>query len=464
MPVFGGLKGLVHVSRRVVRLGDQALSKPFLALLLGAGAILLSGCGASLSTRNAVPDAATQARAEITGITAPNVRFWGDLVPENPRAAIAKFMASGAPRLATNPRLVNGRPVVEVLALSGGGGDGAFGAGLLSGWSQRGDRPQFEVVTGVSAGAIIAPFAFLGPKYDAQLREVWTKYETKDLAVFRGVSSLFNADSLVDTTKLAELIASYLTRDVLDEIAREYRRGRILLVLTTNLDAQRPVVWNLGALASIRSARAANLFHKVILASAAIPGAFPPVNIEVTINGKAYDELHVDGGTTREVFISPLQVPLRQFDVFYKRPPIRKIYVVKNGRGRPRFAQVEQRTLPIAGRAISTLIHNQNAGEVYRIYRRSLDAGAEFYFTSIPATFPFKAVEVFDPDYQRKLFEAGVALGKSGRAWRRKPIDLTPSSKLPQQVELRPVKPSRAQGGEAIGSNTLFAGMDLLGQ
>ncbi len=170
--------------------------------------------------------------------------------------------------------MIDGRAQIDVLALSGGGSDGAFGAGVLTGWTARGDRPEFEHVTGVSAGSIIAPFAFLGPKYDAQMREIWTDYNTDQLVVPQIVSGLLGGDALVDTSPLRKLVAKYVDRDFLKAVAREYERGRLLTVGTTNLDAKRPVVWNMGAIARhYDDPEAVQLFRDVIIASAAIPAS-----------------------------------------------------------------------------------------------------------------------------------------------------------------------------------------------
>jgi predicted patatin/cPLA2 family phospholipase len=367
-----------------MRLGEQRWL-PFFAGLFAVAAGL-AGCAGMVAQREPLPSGLAQSRAVVPGLS--TVRFWADETPANPTAAFRKIQPT-LPRLAANAQRRGGRPVVDILALSGGGGDGAFGAGVLAGWTKRGDRPEFEVVTGVSAGAIIAPLAFLGPDYDDELKEVWTKYQTTDLVQINGLQGVLGGDALVDTSKLAELIAQYLSPAVMAEIAREYERGRILMVLTTNLDAQRPVVWNLGELARSRHPDAHRLFHKIIRASAAILGALSPVNIPVVVDGKTYDELHVDGGTTREVFISPIEVPLKALDQLYDRPPIRRIWLIKNMREQPIYQPVTQQTLPIAGRAISTLIHNQSAGEIYRIYRRALDAGAEFRMLAIPADFKY---------------------------------------------------------------------------
>lgn len=387
-------------------------------LLLACLMPALAGCAASALPRNGISDPAIASRAEVPGLS--GVRYWADDIPKDTAAEIRRRLPD-FPRLAQDAELRNGRPLVQVLALSGGGADGAFGAGVLAGWTARGDRPEFEIVTGVSAGAIIAPFAYLGPQYDTQLKTIWTEYGTQQLVTAQILPGLLGGSSLVDTTKLQELVARYVDRTMLREIAAQYRRGRLLYVLTTNLDAQRPVVWNLGALASSRHPDALDLFRKVILASAAIPGAFPPVNIQVEADGQRFDELHVDGGTTREVFVTPLQVPIKEFDKLYSRPPIRQLYIVKNGKTTPETEVVKAQTISIAARAISTLIKNQNLGELYAIYRASKDAGVEYNLMAVPAEFSVKPKELFDPAYQEALYEEGVRLGRDGGRWMKAP-------------------------------------------
>ena len=227
----------------------------------------LTGCASVL--QRAVPPAAAAVSATVPGLA--HVRFWGDEVPKDVVAALRQRMPSlGKPPVAQS--FENGRPVVNYLALSGGGSDGAFGAGLLAGWTKSGTRPKFEFVTGISAGALIAPFAFLGPAYDHQLEDIWTKYGDDDLVTKEPLGVLFGASSAVDTKPLADLIARYVDAKFLGAIAREYRQGRVLLIGTTNIDAKRPVVWNMGEIALSRDPRALQLFRDVLLASAAIPG------------------------------------------------------------------------------------------------------------------------------------------------------------------------------------------------
>jgi predicted acylesterase/phospholipase RssA len=390
--------------------------------LLAAGmAFVLAGC-ASTIVRNGIANPRIAETATVPGI--PGVRFWADDVPADAIAEVRR-RTPNMPPVARDAKRIGGRPVVETLALSGGGADGAFGAGVLAGWTARGDRPEFEIVTGVSAGAIIAPFAYLGAAHDADLKQIWTQYQQSEVITAQILPGLFGGASLTDTTPLAGLVAKYVDRAMLDKVAAEYKRGRILLVLTTNLDAQRPVVWNMGEIAMSRDPRALDLFRKVILASAAIPAAFPPVQIEVEAGGKLYDELHVDGGTTRELFISPVQAPLKAFDALFPAPPVRRIFIIKNGKVTPEAEVVNPTTLQIAARSIATLVKSQNWSELYRIYRISLDAGADFNFLAVPASFSFQTKEIYDPKYQAALYDEGIAAGRAG-VWMKTPPGQTP--------------------------------------
>ena len=393
-----------------------------LRLVASLAAILgLSGC-AGLATRNPVPNAHLAETATVPGLAA--ARFWGDETPKDIDASMHARLRT-LPRLATSATREKGRPVVEYLALSGGGPDGAFGAGILSGWSKRGTRPRFEVVTGISAGAIIAPFAFLGPAYDRKLQEIWTQYGTNDLVVAQVLPGLLGGTALADTAPLAELIAKYVDRRMLAEIAAEYAKGRLLLVGTTNLDAQRPVIWNMGEIAASRHPGAIDLFRKVILASASIPGAFPPVEIKVEADGKTREEMHVDGGVTRKVFITPAPINLKLFDRYYDRPPIRRIYILENGKIGPEFKATKPTTVSIALRSIELLLKSQNQSEIYKIYRIAQDSGAAFRMTSIPPSFNQTPTQAFDPIYQKALFELGHRMALETDPWRNTPPQLT---------------------------------------
>jgi predicted acylesterase/phospholipase RssA len=407
-----------------------------LAVIVGlsVAAALLGGCAGAIE-RSPVPTASAAETANIPNIK--GARFWADEAPKDLKETYAEQL-QGIPKLGSSAPLVNGRAQIDVLALSGGGSDGAFGAGVLTGWTARGDRPEFEHVTGVSAGSIIAPFAFLGPKYDGQMREIWTEYKTDELVVPQIVNGLLGGQALADTGPLRKLVAKYVDRDFLKAVSQEYERGRLLTVGTTNLDAKRPVVWNMGAIARhYDNPEAVQLFRDVIVASAAIPGLFPPVNIKVRADGKIYDEMHVDGGVTRQIYVTPVNLPFKAFDVLYPKPPQRHLYLVHNGKMTPQFGAVKPSTFQIAGESINALMLYQHKGDNYRIYRMAKDAGADFNSVAIPADFKHAYTEKFDLGYQRALFEEGVRIGKA-KEWRKKPID------IPDDAPARVAKPKPA--------------------
>lgn len=411
-----------------------------IAVLLVAATV--GGCAGAIE-RTPIPTAKIAETASIPDI--PGARIWGDEAPKDLKKVYKTYL-KGVPQLGASAPLVNGRMQIDILALSGGGSDGAFGAGVLTGWTERGDRPEFEQVTGVSAGSIIAPFAYLGPEYDPQLKQIWTQYRTDQLVVPQIVNGLLGGQALTDTAPLRKLIAQYIDRDFLKKVAREFERGRLLTVGTTNLDAKRPVVWNMGAIARhYDNPEAVQLFRDVILASAAIPGLFPPVKIKVKVDGKIYDELHVDGGVTRQIYVSSLNVPFKTFDVLYPKPPMRRLYLVHNGKMNPQFGAVTPSTFQIAGESISTLMLYQHKGDNYRIYRMAKDGGADFNSIAIPPEFDHASKEKFDLEYQTALFEEGFRMGKA-KQWLKKPADVAPE---PPARVASPEPPAAAPAPEA---------------
>ena len=400
-----------------------------IAVLLAALLLLLQGC-ATLGRLSAVPVKETT-RAEIPGI--PNARFWVD-ADLNPliREALTEFEREEAEWAREGLR--GPLPPAHYLAISGGGDDGAFGAGLLVGWTQAGDRPTFKLVTGVSTGALIAPFAFLGPEYDDTLRAVYTEIKPEDIAIQRGLLAAITSDAIADNQPLFKLISKYFTPDLLARIAEEHRKGRLLFIGTTNLDARRPVVWNMGAIAEAAAnhPQALELFRRILLASAAIPGEFPPMMFDVEVDGQPYQEMHVDGGAMRQVFLYPanLSDTARQEgrEVFAQR--VRKAYVIRNARLDPDWATVERRTLTIVGHAISALIQTQGIGDLYRLYLLAQRDGLDFNLAYIGADFTTEHQEDFDPAYMRALFDYGYQLGRTRYPWRKAPPGRTAAERL----------------------------------
>jgi patatin-like phospholipase/acyl hydrolase len=228
---------------------------------------------------------------------------------------------------------------------------------------------------------------------------------------------------MTDNSPLKALVAKYVTQDLLDKIAIEHGKGRRLLVGTTNLDAQRPVVWDMTAIAASNNPDRLALFRDVLVASAAIPGVFPPQLIKVTADGKLYEELHVDGGTTTQAFLVSAQNSLKEVDKALNFPRKRSLYIIMNGSFAPQAEKTETKTLAIAARSISTLIKNQSIGDAYRMYAQSQKDGVAFNLTSIPNDFTMKAKSEFDQAYMRALYERGYQMGQTPAAWEKEPPD-----------------------------------------
>lgn len=386
--------------------------------------ILVSGCG-TLKRLPAVPQEMRK-EAVIPGI--PNARFWGDTDPNEMLHLGIESVEREKAFLAASGH-AGPLPPAEFLAISGGGDDGAFGAGLLLGWTAAGDRPTFKLVTGISTGALIAPFAFLGPDYDHVLRHVYTKVSKRDIFKKRALLSVPFVDSMAETTPLWDLLSKFVDQKLLDAVAAEYRKGRLLLIGTTELDSRRGVIWNMGEIAASGDAKAPHLFRSIMLASAAIPGAFPPVMMDVTVDGKPHQEMHVDGGTVAQVFVYPpsLKVAKISHEVGLTRQ--RKLYIIRNARLDPDWSEVDRRLLPIASRAISSLIQTQGRGDLISIYLITMRDEVDFNLAFIPDTFKEFHREDFDTQYMRKLFDLGYQMALNGYPWSKTP----PWFSMPQE-------------------------------
>ncbi|HEX6842482.1 MAG TPA: patatin-like phospholipase family protein [Stellaceae bacterium] len=370
----------------------------------------------------AVPSTLTE-RATVLGGLAKARYFADTQVPEMTREADT---ALDRERTQLGPAAGGRLPPANLLAVSGGGDNGAFGAGLLIGWTERGDRPEFKLVTGISTGALIAPFAFLGPSYDGVLRHVYTEVDQSHIFASRYLLTAVFDDALKDTSPLFQLISRHIDIQLMAAIAGEYRKGRLLLIGTTDLDAQRPVIWNIGAIAASGRPGALDLLRKILLASAAIPVAFPPVLIDVDVDGTPYQEMHVDGGAIAQAFLYP---QLLAASVQLRRGPLareRHAYVIRNGRLDPEWSSTDRRLFSIAGRAVDTMIHYSGQNDVYRLQTRAARDGVDFNLAYIGRDFTVEHTEDFDPTYMRALFEYGRAQIKNGTAWKKSSPLLSP--------------------------------------
>jgi predicted acylesterase/phospholipase RssA len=366
---------------------------------------LLFVCVASAHAEQRTPYTESELEAAIPmGI--PGVRTWGDA----PLSVLRTQLARLGP-------VVRGQPV-SMLALSGGGEHGAFGAGLLSGWTESGHRPTFNVVTGVSTGALMSPFAFLGPAYDDRLKAVYTKMSFHNVLSGNPVLGLFG-EGLYSTGPLQRIVASQVDQKLLADVAAAYHHGRRLFVITTNLDAQRPVLWNMGALAASGHPRALELFRKVLVASASVPGAFDPVFIDAEANGHHFREMHVDGGTAYPLFAVPVRLLAATGQISRNRGG--QLYIIINNNLDPEFAVTKPKTLSIVARAFNTLVKSDFYDTILDSYVFAKEQGYTFNLAYIPNTFRVKSVSLVDQKYMIALFELGQAQGVSGGQWQHTP-------------------------------------------
>lgn len=378
-----------------------------MALLL---CLMMTGCASIL--RQPLPaDMVDQA----TVLGRSDLRFWGDTTESEEISTLAE----------SDPEALKAdyggimHTQHHYLAISGGGANGAYGAGVLVGWSELGTRPQFTFVTGVSTGALTAPFAFLGSDYDAQLQTLYTTLDSSRIFFRRSVMSIIRGDSIADNAPLLRMLETYVDDAMIARIAAEYLKGRSLLVGTTNLDAGRPVIWNIGRIAASGHPQAGELIRQVLLASTAIPGVFPPAYIKVQgPDGRIYDEMHVDGGTSSQMFLYPSRVDWRKVMMALDVQGTPQAYVIRNSRIRTDYSPVQARLPSIAGRSVSSLIRTQGIGDAFRIAAITHRDGLDLALTWIPEEAPRDpGKEQFDPAFMSQLFEYGRRRTLAHETW-----------------------------------------------
>ena len=390
--------------------------------LLSAFLLLSLGACAAVPMHQPVPEEFVST-ATISGFL-PDIRFWADEAPKQQAQIIARRIDEYRKDNDAYFREHGSYPPLNYLAISGGAYDGAYGAGLLSGWSATGRRPEFALVTGVSTGALIAPFAFAGPKYDATLRELFTKSDSAaifETDVWRLLEGVAGGLALTDNKPLAKKISEHVTQELIEEIAAQHRRGRRLFIGTTHIEAQRGMIWDIGAIAASGNPQSLELIQRIMLASSSIPGLFQPVFFEVEAQGRRYSEIHVDGGVTSQVFAYPIRLSREVIDVFERYRLERRLYIIRNSKVSPEYQPIEPGVFSISGRSAETLIKYQGIGDLYRLYAVTQRDNVDYYLATIPPTFNNKSRELFDPAYMSALFDVGYAQGRAQDMWMRKP-------------------------------------------
>jgi hypothetical protein len=341
----------------------------------------------------------------------PDVRYFDGEQPESLDKEVEKFTQ----RLKSVRSEGDG---LNILALSGGGPNGAFGAGVMRGWTQSGIRPEFDIVTGISTGAIIAPFAFLGSEYDDELEEFYTTTSTNDLVRARFLTGVLSGGSLYSTGPLKKVINRVVTTEFVDKLADEYERGRLLLVGTTNMDAEQPVIWNITEIASHRNEDARQLIRQVILASASIPILFTPVSFKVTDGTNEFSELHADGGLTQQIFTYNPNLPVKSF---LRRAGLtnraNRIWIVHNAKINAVYQPQNTNLRKLGERTLETLIKSQGVGGLERIASNAGRDGFSIRAMIMPSKFLEKPTELFEPGYMSRLFAVGSEMGADPKNW-----------------------------------------------
>ena len=395
----------------------KMISSYLCSLLIIFTALLVSSC--YKHTRNALPEQYVD-EADIADM--PGIRAWGD---KHSEVFQKDFELSIQQEFQTKSKGYNlSNQEIDILALSGGGSYGAYAAGVLNGWDASGTRPSFKLVTGISTGSLIAPFAFLGGKYDQEIGQLYTSINTNDIMERKSLLSIATGTPYVaDNAPLAKLMKRYIDEKMLRDIAKAYSEGRRLFIGTTNLDAQRLVIWNMGAIASSGRPDAPELFRKVMLASAAMPVAFPPSMIKVEAGGSVYDEMHVDGGVSTEVFFygDLIDIAKARKALNIKEKPIVRIFILRSGQIRHHYKPVDLKIISIAGKTLTSLTSSQAIGDLYRIYTITRRDGIDYNLGSVPDDYVSNSKEPFDPDELKRLYDLGYDMAKSGYPWEKYP-------------------------------------------
>ncbi|WP_191117468.1 patatin-like phospholipase family protein [Vibrio campbellii] len=316
--------------------------------------------------------------------------------------------------------MMNGRPKSEplnYLALSGGGIDGAFAVGILNSWSEKGSRPDFDMVTGVSTGAIIAIYAFLGQEYDEELKLYYTKTQVEEIFERNSIFSIFRENSLVDTAGFSDKVRTAINKDLVEEIANKRSEGKLLFIGTTSLDNQSLAVWDIGRIAQENTVESVALIQDIIIASSAIPGVFPAKLFDIETKNGDYDELHVDGGISKQVFFLP-----KWFEIFDFKDREQVVYVIRNGRLNERFESTENNIVNISTRSMETMIKNQSNSDVIDIYNLSSSINVEFKLAYVENDYEYTLSTVGEvSDYMNYLYYYGYEKMNTERIWLSRP-------------------------------------------
>ena len=393
-------------------------------LAVVASTLILSSC--ATLPRSAPPDS-LGADLQVVGMP-PAVRSVGLGPSEALQNDFSEALVRGGKEAQCDER--DGQPILCVLVLSGGGGLGAYGAGVLNGWTASGTRPNFKIVTGVSTGALLAPFAFLGSDWDERLASAFLSIESDaDILKRRGLFGILRNDAVADTTPLAQHIAKFIDADVVAAIGTEYEKGRRLYIGTTNMDTQTFTVWNLGRIAATGGPRALELIRKLMLASASVPIAMPPVMLSVTSGDQVYDEMHADGGIQAQFFVPLVAIDLpkaikRANELGFDYTPTPRMFIIRNSKFQPVKESVDRNLVKVASRALDSMIQSMGRSDLNQIYAITRARGTDFHYTEVPEDFVWQAPSKFDGAEMQRLYDVGRQRAQGEDLWASEPPGL----------------------------------------
>ncbi|CAM2927982.1 patatin-like phospholipase family protein [Vibrio rarus] len=394
--IISSIRGYSHCDTQLNSRTKNALIGCLSCVLL----LLLQGCAAP-TERNASIHSELMNPLDTSGL-----RFWDEYRSETENYNVVLELEA----LIENKQISD---EVNHLALSGGGVNGAFSAGILNAWSEQGTRPDFDVVTGVSTGAIVAVFAYLGAEYDTELKHYYTQTPVSDMFRRNSLITLLSRNAFVDTTGFERKVRKAIDSKMMERLSIERQKGRILLIGTTNLDNQKMALWDIGRIAQVNTSEAQALIQNIVIASSSIPGAFPAKVIPLSYQGETYDELHVDGGISRQVFLIPQWINKS----IKTSARAQNIYVIRNGSLKPRFNQVESGISSVSASSIATLIRRQGVGDVEYIYHYSERNGYPFNLAHIDDDFVNYELDPLSLDYMNAVYEYGFNKMKDNALW-----------------------------------------------
>ncbi|NVN80898.1 MULTISPECIES: patatin-like phospholipase family protein [unclassified Vibrio] len=318
----------------------------------------------------------------------------------------------------TTPITVSGDQL-NILALSGGGANGAFGAGILIGLEESGQLKDYSIITGISAGALMAPFVFIGGDAFSKMKDVMLNINDKSVLGKKNFLNTVFKDAFTDGENLYQFIAEAFPEPMIEQIAAQHRRGKRLFIGSTHFDSGELVIWNVGAIANSDMPDKSELIYKVLAASASIPGVFPPQFIDVEHEGEIFEELHVDGGLATQVFFNPSNFDYQQISDALGLDTSPQLDVIRNGALKAPYHSLRDKGLDLVAKSVSSLTLAQTRGDLYRMKYISEINHIDMQFTYIEYDFGYakRTKDMFDEHYLLTIYEYGYHKATQGKPW-----------------------------------------------